>query len=37
MICDQCGRELPEWQEPEPYPWGFVDGYLYCLKCMDET
>ena len=37
MTCHQCGKELPEWIEPEPYPWGCVDGYLYCLECMDET
>jgi len=37
MTCHQCGKILPEWQEPEPYPWGFVDGCLYCLDCMDET
>jgi len=33
MCCHQCGRELPEWEEPEPYPWGYVEGELYCLDC----
>lgn len=37
MTCYQCGKDLPECTDNEPYPWGFVDGYLYCLDCMDET
>lgn len=37
MTCYQCGKQLPECAENEQYPWGFVDGYLYCLDCMDET
>lgn len=37
MYCDLCGKEIFETDEPEPYPWVMVDGYLYCLDCMDET
>ena len=37
MYCHQCGKLLPEWIEPEQYPWGFVDGDLYCLECMNES
>ena len=33
MYCNQCGRELPECDENEPYPWIVVEGYVYCLKC----
>lgn len=37
ITCHQCGKELFETDEPEPYPWQLVDEYLYCLGCMDET
>ena len=37
ITCHQCGKELFETDEPEPYPWRLVDGYLYCLDCMDDN
>ena len=37
MYCDQCGKELPEPEENEPYPWQLVDENLYCRDCVNET
>jgi len=37
MYCDQCGIELPECDDNEPYLWRLVDEYLYCLNRLDET
>ncbi len=37
MTCHQCCKELPECDEYESYPWKLVDGWLYCLECIDET
>lgn len=37
MNCHQCGKVLPECDDHEPYPWKLVDGWLYCLDCIDET
>lgn len=37
MYCHQCGKELPECSDNEPYPWQLVDENLYCLDCTDET
>jgi len=36
IYCHQCGKELPECDDNEPYPWRLVDEYLYCLNCMND-
>jgi hypothetical protein len=36
ITCHQCGKELFDTDEHEPYQWVLVDEYLYCWDCMDE-
>ena len=36
MYCHQCNKELIETDDPEPYTWIVVEGYVYCLSCMNS-
>jgi hypothetical protein len=36
ITCCQCGKEIYETDEPEPYPWCMVDEHIYCWDCMNE-
>lgn len=37
ITCYQCGKELIEPDENEPYPWRLIEVNLYCRDCLDET
>jgi hypothetical protein len=37
MYCYECGKELPECDEHEPYPWVLVVADLYCLECANDN
>jgi hypothetical protein len=36
MYCHQCGKELYETDDPEPYPWIVVETDVFCLTCSKE-
>jgi hypothetical protein len=35
ITCHQCNKELYETDDPEPYNWICVDGYIYCWSCSE--
>jgi len=36
ITCYDCGEELYETDDPEPYPWVYVNGHIYCRSCSEQ-
>ena len=37
ITCFQCGKELYDTDEHEPYQWVFINGHLYCWNCINDN